>query len=244
MRKADKEEIERCRKSVSLSKNDKVICDSLQVAERFEKRHDVVIRSIENLCKNMEHETAKLWFQKTMYKSPDNNKSYPMYYMNRDGFSLLVMGFTGKQALDWKIKYIKAFNQMESLLREKTTQTWEETRRTGKLTRQAETDIIKKLVEYAKEQGSTHADMLYMTYSKLANKMAGISNRDLATCQQLNELSFVEHIILNQILIGMDQGLPYKEIYKLCKARIEQFREVAYLTAVVKELEKRKIPGN
>ena len=107
----------------------------------------------------MDSETAKLWFQKSTYKSQDNNKNYPMYFMNRDGFSLLVMGFTGKKAFEWKVEYIKAFNKMESIIREKSTLTWEETRREGKLTRRAETDTIKRLVEYAKEQGSTHSEI-------------------------------------------------------------------------------------
>ena len=86
---------------------------------------------------------------------------------------------------------------MESILREKSTEAWLETRQKGKLTRKAETDVIQKLIEYAKEQGSTHADMLYMTYSKLANKMAGVSKRDEATVSQLNNLSLMENIILN-----------------------------------------------
>lgn len=51
------------------------------------------------------------------YKVEGNNKTYPEYLMNRDGFSLLVMGFTGKKALEWKIKYIQAFNAMEEELR-------------------------------------------------------------------------------------------------------------------------------
>lgn len=42
-----------------------------------------------------------------------------MYIMNRDGFSLLAMGFTGKKALEWKLKYINAFNEMERQLRER-----------------------------------------------------------------------------------------------------------------------------
>lgn len=44
--------------------------------------------------------------------------------MTRDGFSLLVMGFTGKEALEWKLQYIRAFNQMENFIREKSTQMW------------------------------------------------------------------------------------------------------------------------
>lgn len=125
-------------------------------------------------------------FIKSSYTHPQNKQTYPLYLMNRDGFSLLVMGFTGKTALEWKLQYIRAFNQMEKVICEKTTQAWIETRKAGKLTRKAETDTIQKLVEYAKEQGSSHAEMLYTVYSKLANKMAGINKRDEATVMQLN----------------------------------------------------------
>ena len=149
--------------------------------------------------------------------------------MNRDGFTFLVMGFTGKEAMEWKWQYIKAFNQMENIIHEKSTQTWIETRAAGKLTRKAETDTIHKLVEYAKEQGSSHAEMLYMTYSKLANKMAGISKRDEATVIQLNNLSLMEHILLHEIDLGIMQGTHYKDIYRNCKKRLEMLKDIAYL---------------
>lgn len=210
-------------------KNDEAVCDSLQVAQRFGKRHDVVLRNIENAISDMDSETAKLWFQKSIYKSQDNNKSYPMYYMNRDGFSLLIMGFTGKKAFEWKVEYIKAFDKMESLLREKSTQAWEESRRIGKLTRKSEADVIKKLVEYAKEQGSTHADKLYMTYSKLANRMVGVNSREQATITQLNNLTMMENIILKMIVAGMEADKNYKEIYRDCKERLQAVSELAYL---------------
>jgi len=139
----------------------------LQVAERFRKRHDKLIHEIERMYGELKEMGSPQngghpLFRKTYYIHPQNNQKYAKYLMNRDGFSLLVMGFTGKKALEWKLQYIKAFNQMESLLRERATLSWEESRRTGKLTRRAETDIIQRLVEYAKEQGSTHADKLYM----------------------------------------------------------------------------------
>lgn len=207
-------------------KNDEAVCSSLQVSEKFGKRHDNVMQSIRGLLKN--EETHEM-FKKSSYIEEQNNQRYPMYLMNRDGFSLLVMGFTGKKALDWKLQYIKAFNQMESFIREKSTQTWVETRKYGKLTRKAETDTIQKLVEYAKEQGSGHAEMLYMTYSKLENKMAGVKNRDEATVKQLNDLSLMENIILHEIDLGIMKGKHYKEIYKDCKNRLETVKDLAYL---------------
>lgn len=152
-----------------------------------------------------------------------------MYIMNRKGFTILVMGFNGEEALHWKLMYSDAFDQMEALLRERATLSWEESRRIGKLTRRAETDVIQQLIGYAKEQGSAHADKLYLTYSKLANRMAGISKRDEATVTQLNNLGMMEHIILCTIRDGMGKGLHYKQIYQECKKRLELVSELAYL---------------
>lgn len=209
-------------------KNDEAVCDSLQVAEKFHKRHANVIRAIEKIILDSPTQNWVRCFKKTSYRD-EQGKPRPMYLMNRDGFAFLVMGFTGKDAMEWKWKYIKAFNQMESFIKEKSTQIWIETRKAGKLTRKAETDTIKKLVEYAKEQGSEHADKLYMTYSKLANKMAGIQKRDEASVMQLNNLSLMENIILHVIDTGILTGKHYKEIYQDCKKRLETVKDLAYL---------------
>lgn len=211
-------------------KNNEAVCDSLQVAEKFHKRHADVIRAIENLIENDSTQNCVQCFKRTSYKD-DTGKSNKMYRMNRDGFSILAMGFTGKKAMEWKWAYINAFNQMESFIREKSTQAWIETRRAGKLTRKAETDTIQKLVQYAKSQGSTHADMLYMTYTKLANKMAGVQKRDEATVMQLNNLSLMENIILHVIDTGILTGMHYKEIYQACKKRLETVKDLAYIGA-------------
>lgn len=209
-------------------KNDEAVCSSLQVAEKFGKRHTHVIERIEKIIENDSTENSVQCFKASTYKD-STGKSNKMYVMNRDGFTFLVMGFTGSKANEWKWQYIKAFNQMENFIREKSTQTWVETRKYGKLTRKAETDTIQKLVEYAKEQGSGHAEMLYMTYSKLANKMVGVKSRDEATVKQLNDLSLVENIILHEIDLGIIKRKHYKEIYKDCKNRIETVKNLAYL---------------
>jgi Rha family phage regulatory protein len=207
---------------------EEAVCSSLDVSRSFGKRHDNVFRAIGGLLEN--EETQKM-FKKLNYVDSQNKQKYPMYLMNRDGFSLLVMGFTGKKALDWKLKYINVFNQMEKIIRERQSQSWIESRSVGKLSRKAETDVLKKLVEYAKQQGSEHADMLYVTYSKLANKTAGVTDRETATTQQLMNLSFVENIILNMVQDGIQQELPYKEIYRNVKDRLSVVGRLAYLTA-------------
>ena len=107
---------------------------------------------------------------------------------------------------------------------------WQQTRQEAKNNRLLETDAIKEFVAYAKGQGSQHAERYYCSLTQLANKAAGISQgRDKADIQQLNNLTLVEHIISEVLQDSMQQGKPYKEIYLACKARIEQFKKIAYL---------------
>jgi len=210
-------------------KKDEPMTDSLKVADAFGKRHKNVMQSLERIIKGSAEKWAEC-FKVSSYKD-ESGKRNKMYLMNEKGFSILVMGFTGKKALEWKWKYADAFERMRKIVSEKSTQDWIETRQQGKLTRKAETDTIQKLVEYAKEQGSNHPDKLYIVYSKLANKFAGIEKRDMASVVQLNNLSLMEHIILHVIDTGILMGKYYKEIYKDCKARLETISDLAYLEA-------------
>ena len=216
-------------------KKDEALTDSLTVAEMFERRHDDVIKSIEKILeRNREIEDNRLFsdisrqFIKTRYKD-EQGRMQTKYLMNRDGFALLVMGFTGKKAHIWKIKYIDAFNTMERVIREKTTLAWSETRQFGQITRKAECDTLKRLVEYAKSQGSQHADKLYTVYSKLANTSSGIKNRDEATIRQLTTLDLIENIILHVVDMGIIGQRHYKEIYQDCKKQIETFKASAFI---------------
>lgn len=93
-------------------KNNQVITSSRQVAECFGKEHKNVLRDIKEIL--AAQNSATRFFYETTFEN--RGKQYPMYLMNRDGFSLLVMGFTGREALQWKIKYIEAFNAMEQEL--------------------------------------------------------------------------------------------------------------------------------
>ncbi len=208
-------------------KNEQAVCDSLQVAEKFGKRHNNVLRDISNLLKNEQVKRRKLFCISSYKDAKGENR--PMYLMNRKGFTILVMGFNGKDALHWKLAYSDAFDKMEAFIREKQTKAWVETRQVGKLTRKAETDTIQRLVEYAKDQGSAHAEKLYLVYSKLANKMAGVQDRDKATVTQLNNLSMMENIILHIIDTGILNGKHYKAIYQDCKKRLEIIKDLAYL---------------
>ena len=94
------------------TQNGEAVTSSRDVAKRFDKQHKHVLDAVKNLV--AENSAAKSMFYPATFEN--RGKSYPMYLMNRDGFSLLAMGFTGKEAVEWKLKYIEAFNAMEQQL--------------------------------------------------------------------------------------------------------------------------------
>lgn len=211
---------------VELKGND-VFTDSWIIAEGTGNSHEAVSKILTKYSDDFEE------FGKLSYDLKSNfttGRKSRIILLNEEQATLLMTYLRNNEITrKFKKELVKQFYTMRKFLLEKQSQTWNDTRIANKENRLKETEVIQSLVEYAKQQGSTHADMLYMTYSKLANKMTGISDRNLATLQQLNELSFIENIILNKIRLGMEQGKHYKEIYKDCKTQIELFRSIAYL---------------
>lgn len=101
----------------------KAVTSSLQVANTFEKRHSDVIRSIESIITQLPKNQCERIFALAynQVKQPSGGfRNEPYYVMNRDGFTLLAMGFTGKKALQFKICYIDAFNKMEEYIKQQS----------------------------------------------------------------------------------------------------------------------------
>lgn len=148
---------------------EKLITTSLKVAEAFEKEHKNVLQSIENLVAD---NSATKFFRLTTYKK--RGKEYPMYEMDRDGFSLLVMGFTGEKALQWKIKYIEAFNKMESELKRLYTerQQWQIERDKGVVIRHILTDTIKMKITESPNKRFAYPNYTNLIYRNLFGKTA------------------------------------------------------------------------
>ena len=88
---------------------------SLEVAQFFGKRHDHVMRSVRDLMDNCPEKFTAPNFGVSEY-TDETGRSLPMFILFRDGFMLLVMGYTGKKALAMKLAYIEAFNRMEEEL--------------------------------------------------------------------------------------------------------------------------------
>lgn len=99
------------------SEKGNTVTTSLLVAEKFGKEHRHVLDTIDELVKGVAENSADLFYE-TTYIHSQNKQEYRMYLMNRDGFSLLVMGFTGKQALQFKLDFISAFNKMEQAVKQ------------------------------------------------------------------------------------------------------------------------------
>lgn len=100
--------------------SEKAITNSVLVAKKFGKEHKHVLEAIRNTIKGCADFSATPMFEETTYINEQNGQTYPMFIMNRDGFSLLTMGFTGKKAMKFKLDFIEAFNKMEAIIKQRT----------------------------------------------------------------------------------------------------------------------------
>ena len=111
--------------------NGQVLASSRDVAEKFGKQHNSVLKTIYGENRKGEHingladeilasgNPLTKYFIESEYEN--RGKKYKECLMTRDGFSLVVMGFTGNNAIEWKLKYIDAFNKMEEELRKQSS---------------------------------------------------------------------------------------------------------------------------
>lgn len=213
-----------------VNKEEILTVSSREVAEDFGKEHSKVTRDIENLIEGIAKsgDTYSQLFIETKYQNEQNKQWYKEYLLTRDGFTLLAMGFNGPKALEWKLKYIKAFNYMESELKKryKERQQWQIERDKGIIVRHILTDTIKMKVA-----DSPHKRFMYPNYTKLIYKTLfnktfkelqqeyGIkgreSLRDYLPSEQLKEVEQMEMLISS--LIGV--GMGYEEIKNFIQQR-------------------------
>ena len=193
---------------------DVLTASSRQVSEKFEKEHRNVLQSIDILKEQMVTAEFSALFFETTYKA-GTGKNYKEYLMTRDGFSLLVMGFTGEKVLRWKLDYIKAFNEMETELKRlyAERQKWEIERQKGVLVRHILTDTIKMKVA-----DSPHKKFMYPNYTKLIYKTIFGKNmkelqekygvkgkesiRDYVTADELKQIESMEMLVSSLINCG------------------------------------------
>lgn len=197
---------------MKMNKEEVTVVTSLDVAETFEKRHADVLRDIEELGCSDEFRERNFAFSK--YSVETNKRSYPMYYMTRDGFTILVMGYTGDKAMKFKEAYIKQFNAMERVLLGKIKE-----REKGIAVRQALTKAIQQSNENERMHGhaySTYTDVIYKSlFGKSAKQLReefGITKkenlRDFFSEDDLRQIQNAEMLVSS--LVGYGWG--YSEI--------------------------------
>lgn len=209
-------------------KGNEVFTNSWILAEGTGNSHEAVLKLITKYSDDfLEFGNLSYDLKSGMHES----RTTKIILLNEEQATLLMTYLRNSEITrKFKKELVKQFYAMRKFLLEKQSKLWNDTRIENKENRLKETDVIKLLAEYAKEQGSTHSDKLYMTYTKLAKSVIG-GNRDNVTVSDLNNLTLVESIILQTIRIDMSMGMHYKDIYKDCKDRIERFADIAYLTA-------------
>jgi Rha family phage regulatory protein len=99
---------------VKLKESGQAVTTSLLIAEKFGKKHRDVLKAIKNL--ECSEDFGARNFAHTPYTHPQNGQEYPLYEVTKDGFSFLVLGFTGKDAAKFKEEFINAFNRVNALL--------------------------------------------------------------------------------------------------------------------------------
>ena len=187
------------------------IATSLDIAETFGKEHKRVLQDIREL--ECSEDFRRHNFVQSSYVNSQNKKQ-TIYYLTRDGFTLLAMGYTGEKAMKFKEGYIRQFNAMEKLLIGKIKE-----REKGIAVRQAFTKAIQQSSENERMHGhaySTYTDVIYKSiFGKNAKQLReefGItkkeSMRDYFSEEELVKVQNAEMLV--SALVGYGWG--YNEI--------------------------------
>lgn len=213
-------------------KNEQALTTSLKVAEYFEKEHVHIMRDIRDLSKQLEDvSNFGQMFHKSTY-TDSYNRRQPMYLLNRDGFTLLAMGFTGKKALQFKLNYIQAFNAMEAALTERQSEQWREMRGATKEGCKELNAVIHELWLFAKANGCTASEeKFFMNFYKLMNKIVGVNpkSRDKLPLWKLFDIERLQYIAKTVIKGLLAKGEDYHLPYKKCKDAFESYARIAFI---------------
>lgn len=200
-----------------------LVVSSREVAENFGKGHDNVIKAIENYIETLKDtDSSKLSFLFIESKYTTENANgvyYKEYLITRDGFTLLAMGFTGKKALEWKLKYIEAFNNMENAL--KGVYHISETAIVNNVMNIIEgklfTSMDERLSKYEENYRPTHANKISINnYIK----------NGLGEFRESEEVDLVKQRVLLMLNGQAWQDIPYEKLIKNMSLIDESIRAV------------------
>lgn len=203
------------------SYNGVLVADSLEVADRFGKRHADVLRTIDGLITEVATQNCVTNAEPESYFIPseyqNRGKSYKKYLLTRDGFSLLVMGFTGPAALHWKLLYIEAFNKMEQALRSNVDIRQLVTQITTDVLRTVLPDIRQAVepppeIEDGRVHNSRRLDFLYGNDEALPNFLTVYDMSLSAACDEARAI-FIDNPGANQFEPGLSRSEARKRLF-------------------------------
>lgn len=221
------------------NKNGILVTTSNRVAEELGVRHDNLLNKIDDYVNKFSSpELSGQFYIPSEYKTRDG-RTVRNYLITKKGIAQLIGGYNSsvEKAFDLNVAYINRFEEMEQILSNKKDSDWLLTREKGKLVRRKETDVIQDLIVYATEQGSQNAGKLYMTYSKLVNKLVDVepNSRDKIEFKKLISIQQLEDLFSKVIKDNMEKKVYYKEIYQKCKELGTQY--IAIVNYDIKLLE-------
>lgn len=211
---------------------ERLITTSLKIAEKFGKEHAHVLRDIRDMeCSDTFRESN---FGLSSYKSAQG-KTLPMHEVTRDGFTLLAMGYTGKEAMKFKEDYISAFNAMENELKRIYTerQQWQIERDKGVVIRHILTDTIKMKIADSPHKRFAYPNYTNLIYRTLFGKTAkeleqecGVKARenlrDYFTGNALAQVQSMEMLVSSLIGCGWGYEKIKEFVSENCKNQIEE----------------------
>lgn len=191
--------------TTKINKQEMTVVSSLDIAETFEKNHKEVLRDIRTL--ECSEEFGQRNFAPSFYMNSQNKKQ-PMYYVTRDGFTLLAMGYTGEKAMKFKEAYIKQFNVMEKMLQGKLIE-----REKGIAVRQSLTKALQQSTENERMHGhaySTYTNCIYkVLFGMNANQLREHYNigkkdnlRDCFSAEDLQAVQSMECMVSGLVACG------------------------------------------
>lgn len=200
------------------------VVDSREVAKMIGRPHWQLLRTINTMAKHLTDNkfVVSEFFLSASYKD-ETGRTLPRFDCTRKGCDMIANKQTGERGTLFTAAYVTRFHEMDELLREKQTPDWQRARQLTKETRKAEADVIKRFVEYARSQGSKNAERYYTSVSELANKAAGIENRDFSDSDRLHMLHLIERVIATALSEGMRAEKEYHYVFIDARRAVEHF---------------------
>lgn len=181
---------------------------SRRVGQMFGKRHDNVLQAVKRLLPDLPDDFTRLNFEVSEY-TDDTGRRLPEYLLTKDGFAMLAMSFTGREATRWKMSFIRAFNSMAKTLerQQRTLLSAERLRVRAEVARE-HTSVIAMLIEVRREQGKTTEPHHIANEGRLigyamTGTWAGI-DRNTLDADQLRLLHKVETLDIKLLVRGAD----------------------------------------